>query len=134
MTREWNDFHAIREDIFLRVYDIITEAGTGFAFPSHTIYMGKDNGLEEEIGKKAMERVQAWRRSGQLPFPRLSPEQLERINDTLDYPPRGSPEAGHENLAAAAGTEMLSAEPSSAEQPAEKPDEQEEYGGGRTER
>jgi MscS family membrane protein len=119
MTREWNDFHAIREDIFLRVYDIITGAGTGFAFPSHTIYMGKDNGLDEETGKKAKEHVQAWRRSGQLPFPRLSPEQLEQINDTLDYPPRGSPEAGHEDLAAAAGAERLS-----GKQPAEKPDKQ----------
>jgi len=134
MTREWNDFHAIREDIFLRVYDIITEAGTGFAFPSHTIYMGKDNGLGEEIGKNAMEHVQAWRRSGQLPFPRFSPEQLEGFNDTLDYPPRGSPEAGGEDLEAAAGAERLSAEPSSEEQPAEKPDEQEVNGEGRTER
>ena len=114
MTREWNDFHAIREDVFLRVYDIITEAGTGFAFPSHTIYMGKDSGLDEETGKKAMERVQAWRRSGQLPFPRFSPAQLERIDDTLDYPPKGSPEAGHEDLEAAARAERLSAEPLSA--------------------
>ena len=130
MTREWNDFHAIREDIFLRVYDIITEAGTGFAFPSHTIYMGKDNGLDEETGKKAKEHVQAWRRSGQLPFPRLSPERLERINDTLDYPPRGSPEAGHEDLEVAAGAERLSAELSSGEEP----DEQEENRGRRTER
>ena len=129
MTREWNDFHAIREDIFLRVYDIITEAGTGFAFPSHTIYMGKDNGLEEETGKKAMEHVQAWRRSGQLPFPRLSTEQLERINDTLDYPPKGSPEAGHEDLEAAAGAERLSAELSSGEQSPDEPDEQEDNGG-----
>jgi MscS family membrane protein len=131
ITREWNDFHAIREDIFLRVYDIITEAGTGFAFPSQTIYMGKDNGLDEETGKKAMEKVQAWRRAGQLPFPRLSPKQIESINNTLDYPPRGSSEAGHEDLEAAAGTERLSAELSSREQPAEEPDEQEDNGGSR---
>ena len=52
--------------------------------------MGKDNGLDEETGKKAMEQVEAWRRSGQLPFPDPSPEALESISDTLDYPPRGS--------------------------------------------
>ncbi len=126
MTREWNDFHAIREDVFLRTYDIITEAGTGFAFPSHTIYMGKDSGLDEETGKKAMERVQAWRRSGRLPFPRFPPEQLERIDDTLDYPPRGSPEAGQENLEPVAVAERLSAEPVPEEQPAEEPAEQKE--------
>jgi hypothetical protein len=59
---------------------------------------------------------------------------LESINDTLDFPPRGSPEAGHEDLEAAAGAERLSAEPSSGEQSAEKPDEQEVNGGRRTER
>jgi MscS family membrane protein len=129
ITREWNDFHAIREDIFLRVYDIIAEAGTGFAFPSQTIYMGKDNGLDEEAGKKAMEKVQAWRRSGQLPFPRFSPNQIESLYDTLDYPPKGSPEAGYEDLEAAAGAERLSTELSSGEQPAGEPDEQEDNGG-----
>lgn len=126
MTREWNDFHAIREDIFLRVYDVITEAGTGFAFPSHTIYMGKDSGLNEELGKKAIERVRDWRRSGRLPFPRFSPEHAERIHDTLDYPPKGSPEAGHEDLEAAAGTERLSAEPLPDEEHPTEPDEPED--------
>jgi len=128
-TQEWDEFHAIREDILLRIYDVITEAGTGFAFPSHTLYMGKDNGLDEAAGRKAMEQVEAWRRSGQLPFPNPSPEVLKSINDTLDFPPRGSPEASREDLEATAGTERLS-----AELPAEKPDGKEENGGRRTER
>ena len=33
LTREWNEFHAIREDVFLRMKDIVEESGTGFAFP-----------------------------------------------------------------------------------------------------
>lgn len=124
-TREWNDFHAIREDIFLHIYDLVTEAGTGFAFPSHTIYIGKDDGLDKATGKKAEERVNAWRRSGQLPFPRFAPEKLERINDTLDYPPKGSHELGQEDLEAAAGAEPLSAEPLPVEKIAEAPGEEE---------
>ena len=110
-TREWNDFHAIREDIFLRIYDLVTEAGSGFAFPSRTIYMGKDDGLDSQAKARAAEQVRAWRRAGRLPFPRFAPEQLERFDDTLDYPPKGSPEAGHEDFEAAAGAERLSAEP-----------------------
>ena len=125
-TREWNDFHAIREDVFLRTYDLVTEAGTGFAFPSHTIYMGKDSGLDKETGKKAEERVDAWRRAGQLPFPRFSPERLERVNDTLDYPPKGSPEVGQEDSEAAAEAERLSAEPLLGEEFADEPSEKEE--------
>ena len=110
-TREWNDFHAIREDIFLRLYDLVIGAGTGFAFPSQTIYMGQDSGVDHETGRQAEERVAAWRRNGQLPFPRYSPEKLSLINDTLDYPPRGSPEAGHENLDMVTRAEALGSEP-----------------------
>jgi MscS family membrane protein len=133
-TQEWDEFHAIREDILLRVYDVITSAGTGFAFPSHTIYMSKDKGLDEEAGKKAMEQVEAWRRSGQLPFPSPSPERLKSINDTLDYPPRGSPEASPEEPEAAAGAAKLSTEASTAAQTAEEFASQEQKEERRTDR
>jgi len=103
LTQNWDEFHAIREDILLRICDVIAEAGSGFAFSSHTLYMGKDNGLNEEAGKQAMAQVETWRRTGQLPFPSPSPEQIKDINNTLDYPPRGSPEAGPEDPQAAAG-------------------------------
>ena len=54
---------AIREDIYLRINDIVAGSGSGFAFPSQTLYMGHDDGLDEERGEAAME-VAAWRRSG----------------------------------------------------------------------
>jgi MscS family membrane protein len=31
LTHDWNEFYTIREDVFLRIEDIIEEAGTGFA-------------------------------------------------------------------------------------------------------
>lgn len=125
-TREWNDYFAIREDVFLRIYDLVTEAGTGFAFPSQTIYMGKDDGLDTETGQKAEQRVKAWRRSRKLPFPRFAPERLDQLNDTLDYPPRGSPEAGHEDLESVPGAERLSADPVPGEDLDENPSEEED--------
>ncbi|MEE8212801.1 MAG: mechanosensitive ion channel family protein [Acidiferrobacterales bacterium] len=92
LTREWNDFYAIREDIFLRINDIVSAAGTGFAFPSHTLYLGRDNGLDAERSEAAVKEVRSWRRSGELPFPRFSAEKVDRLEGTLDYPPRGSVE------------------------------------------
>ena len=47
LTRDWNDFFAVREDVFLRVNDIVAKSGTSFAFPSQTLYMGRDGGLEQ---------------------------------------------------------------------------------------
>ena len=94
---------------------MVTEAGTGFAFPSQTVYMGRDSGLEEQRGKAAVEQVERWRQAGRLPFPRFSPERLSQIEGTLDYPPRGSTEAGGNIQVDGQSLEGLSAEPQSAD-------------------
>ena len=110
-TREWNDFYAIKEDVLLRINGIVKQAGTGFAFPSRTLYMGKDEGLDAELGEKAKEGVAAWRRARQLPFPRFAASKLEQLAGKLDYPPRGSPEFNATEDELAEGAERLSAEP-----------------------
>ncbi len=33
-TAEWNQFLAIQDDVYLRIIDIVMEAGSDFAFPS----------------------------------------------------------------------------------------------------
>jgi len=53
LTQEWNEFYAIREDIFLRVDQIVAESGTSFAFPSQTLYFGRDDGLDRELSEAA---------------------------------------------------------------------------------
>lgn len=107
-TREWNDFFAIREDVFLRIYDIVTDSGTGFAFPSQTLYMARDDGLDAARGDAAKATVDRWRKEGKLPFPRLPRDAIERLEGTLDYPPTGSPETAGEDPQDAIGAERLS--------------------------
>jgi MscS family membrane protein len=99
LTREWNEFHAIREDIFLRIKDIVEASGSGFAFPSQTLYMGRDDGLDSE------------RSAGKLPFPRLAADKINQLEGTLDYPPRGSVEIGLPEEEMPEAAEPLSAEP-----------------------
>ncbi len=96
-TREWNDFYAIREDLLLRIKDIVETSGTGFAFSSQTLYLGKDEGLDEELSQKSEEAVARWRIGKKLPFPHFSADITEQLNDKLDYPPRGSSEYNLEN-------------------------------------
>ena len=91
-TRDWLTYRAIREDINLRIVDIVKEAGTGFAFPSQTAYLGRDTGLDAERGQEAETQVLAWRSKGQLPFPDLEDSLLREKEDALDYPPEGSPD------------------------------------------
>ncbi|MEE4236518.1 MAG: mechanosensitive ion channel family protein [Anderseniella sp.] len=110
-TREWNDFYAIKEDILLRIGDVVKQSGTGFAFPSQTVYMGKDEGLDTKLGEKAKAEVAAWRRNRQLPFPKFADSKLEKLAAKLDYPPRGSPDFNATEEELAEGSEPLSVDP-----------------------
>lgn len=90
-TAVWLEYRAVREDINFRIIDIVSEAGTGFAFPSQTAYLGRDSGLDAARGQQAEAAVKAWRTKGQLPFPEFDPALQWEKEDVLDYPPQGSP-------------------------------------------
>ncbi len=111
MTREWNDFFAIKEDVQFRIMTIVEQSGTGFAFPSQTLYMSRDHGLDSALGEKATAEVSDWRRTHQFPFPNFAESRLAQLDNRLHYPPAGSPDfnATPEELEDA-GREPLSAE------------------------
>lgn len=88
--QDQNHFLAIKEDLLLRIAEIVTEAGTSFAFPSSVEYHARDTGLDVERGRKAETEVETWRASGKLPFPEFGAEERESLEDVLDYPPKGS--------------------------------------------
>ncbi len=90
LTSDWKEFLAIREDIFLRMMDIVKNSGTSFAFPSQTSYLCKDGGLDQEASRKAEKEVNLWREERKLPFPILPPDKIDELENTLDYPPVGS--------------------------------------------
>ena len=90
-TDDHNTFLAIQEDILLRMADIVREAGSGFAYPSQTAYLGRDAGLDEEQGRAAEARVQEWRTKGELPFPEYPESEQRKMEGALAYPPEGSP-------------------------------------------
>jgi MscS family membrane protein len=87
---EQDTFLAVQEDLFLRMADIVSEAGSGFAFPSQTAYLARDAGLDDERAATAESRVGQQRATGKLPFPEFEEEERERLEDILDYPPKGS--------------------------------------------
>ena len=47
LTRDYNEYAAIREDLLLRMMDIVEDAGSGLALPS-TLVVGRDSGLDGE--------------------------------------------------------------------------------------
>jgi MscS family membrane protein len=92
-TLNYNEFLSVQEDILLRTMKIVEEAGTGFAFPSRTLYLGRDAGLDDEKQQAAEKKVREWCSAQTLPFPDITESYRKEITDTLDYPPDGSPDA-----------------------------------------
>ena len=66
-TSDFNEFLGIQEDLMLQMIDIVDGSGTGFAFPSQTLYMGKDKTMSEEKTREAERKVREWRENDELP-------------------------------------------------------------------
>lgn len=90
-TTDWVEFVEIREDIFLRFMDAVKEAGTDLAYPSSTTYLGRDHGLDEEDRQRAEAKVAEWRAKGMLPFPDFPQSVRDRLRNSIEWPPPGSP-------------------------------------------
>jgi MscS family membrane protein len=110
-TCDWNEFLQVREDVLLRFMDIVRDSGTGFAFPSQTLYLGRDSGLDEGRTREAEECVRGWRERNELPFPEFPEALVTEIDGTVDYPPRGSATIVEANVEEPTGRSHPSTEP-----------------------
>lgn len=90
-TSDFSEFLAIQEDINLRIKDIVEASGSGFAFPSQTLYVEHSEGLDSELKASAEAEVEEWRKEYKLPFPDIDETTRYELSNTLDYPPQGSP-------------------------------------------
>jgi len=63
-TTVWTEFLGIREELLLRMMDIIEQAGTAMAFPSQTLYLKRDDGIESIEVKDAEASAQERREKG----------------------------------------------------------------------
>jgi len=87
LTRDAVEFAAIREDLLLRIMDIVEKSGSGFALPSQTLYFSRDSGLDKEKASAAEEQVQQWRDQHKLPFPDFDAADKSGFRGSIVYPP-----------------------------------------------
>jgi MscS family membrane protein len=86
LTPDFAEFAAIREDLLLRIMEIVRKSGSDFAFPTRTIYMSRDSGLDREKVGVAEQQVQQWRDERQLPFPDFAPADKSAFRGSIAYP------------------------------------------------
>jgi MscS family membrane protein len=89
-ANDYSEFLEVSEDLHLRIMDVIAESGTGFAFPSQTLYLATDSGLDREKSQQAEARVENWRRNEQLQLPAFTAERIAELSGSIEYPPPGS--------------------------------------------
>jgi MscS family membrane protein len=92
MAADWGEFLAIKEDLNLRIAEIVRESGTSFAFPSQTVYFTRDAGVDVARGETTEAEVRQWREEKRLPFPDFDFAERAEMEDTMPFPPEGSPD------------------------------------------
>jgi MscS family membrane protein len=90
LTTDYAEFAAIREDVLLRMMDIVEKSGSGFAVPAQRLYVARDGGLHDSKTDAAVAQVQKWRDAGELPFPDYKPEDVSSFRGAITYPPPDS--------------------------------------------
>ena len=90
LTQDFNEYAAVREDLLLRIMDIVENAGGSLALPSQTLYITRDSGLEKQKAEQAAQKIAELRNSNQLPFPDHHQDEISSLKGTIEYPPTES--------------------------------------------
>jgi MscS family membrane protein len=86
LTRDFAEFTGIREDLLLRIMNIVEQSGSDFASPTQNLYLSRDPGLDKTKAATAEHQVEQWRDQNKLPFPDFAPEDKSAFRGTIIYP------------------------------------------------
>jgi MscS family membrane protein len=90
LTRDFNEFAAVREDLLLRMMDVMEDTGGGLALPAQTLYLSRDSGVEKQKAENAARKIAELREGKQLPFPDFHQDEISSFKGTIQYPPNES--------------------------------------------
>jgi MscS family membrane protein len=68
-TRDWATFTVIRQDVILKIAEIVEAAGTRFAAPTQLTYLSRDPGLDAEKENDIVRHTTQLRASDAFRFP-----------------------------------------------------------------
>jgi len=71
-STDWGEFLGIQEEILLRVLEIIDRGGTALAFPSQTLYLARDTGIDAARTETVKTNLGQWLDEGSA-LPERSP-------------------------------------------------------------
>ncbi len=92
MTRNNDDFMEVREDVYLRILDIIEKSGTTLTTPAtpYAQYFPSPTEESKTVKAEAEQKVRDLITRNDLPLPKFDPKKIEDLKSSIDYPPKGS--------------------------------------------
>jgi MscS family membrane protein len=90
LTRDFNEFAAVREDLLLRIMDVLEDSGGGLALPAQTLYLSRDSGVEKQKVEEAVKKIADLRDGNKLPFPDFHKDDISSFKGSIAYPPSES--------------------------------------------
>src|ERR1700733_12102700 len=90
LTRDFNEFAAVREDLLLRIMDVLEDSGGGLALSAQTLYLSRDSGVEKQKAEDAVKKIAELRDGNKLPFPDFHKDDISSFKGSIAYPPSES--------------------------------------------
>ena len=91
-VKTYDESLEVAEDLNLRIMDVVSAAGSDFAFPSEVQYSLPGKPIDDERAKAASLKVKEWKAKRELYLPNFPAEKIAAIKNSLEYPVEGSPE------------------------------------------
>ena len=90
LTQDFNEYAAVREDLLLRIMDVLESSGGSLALPSQTLYLSRDTGVEKQKAENATNKIAELRDGKKLPFPDFHRDEISSLKGSIEYPPSES--------------------------------------------
>lgn len=96
-ANNYDEFLEVQEDVLLRCMDVVKQSGTGFAFPSQTLYVARDDGIDKAKARDAEDAVRNWQQNGSLQGHRFDGDDIRKLRETAAFAPSAAAINGKAN-------------------------------------
>jgi len=86
LTRDYEEYLAVAEDLNLRIIEIVHQNGAIFSGPGQVLQIRDFQQAGEEKLQEVEAKLEVWRQGEGLPFPDFSEEEKRQLKNTLEYP------------------------------------------------
>ena len=86
LTRDYQEYLAVAEDLNLRIIEIVHQNGAIFSGPGQVLQIRDFQQAGEEKLQEVEAKLEVWRQGEGLPFPDFSEEEKRQLKNTLEYP------------------------------------------------